>query len=92
MSNCFGCGKGYRAETPIWKCECGYLNRKRRNKYLIDFTIKKHGEFIMWASTEEEAMGQFKNWIKSNRKETEIFMEHLTFDTEIESNFIYQEK
>ncbi len=64
----------------------------RKRKYIIDFTMEKNGHFTMYATDEEEAGNNFKAWINKHRKETERFVGHLTFDTDIKFNYAYEDK
>lgn len=89
MMTCKRCNKFFRAETSVYICSCGYTNRRlKRNRYTIDFTLKKHGDFVMYAVSEEEAALKFKTWVETRRADAERFMENLVFDTEITKNYI----
>lgn len=92
MINKFICSKCFRVgtlHTPLLRCKCGEVIKKaQEKKYVIDFTLHKHGEFIIKAKTEEEAEIKFKKWIQNSRKATEKFLEFTIYDTEIDTNYV----
>lgn len=76
--------------APLQLCSgCGVVFRPRQKKYVIDFTVAKHGQYDIRAKTEEQARKMFNEFIKENEKEASIFMEHFTFNCDIKINYAY---
>jgi len=74
-------------------CDCGKLHTKstmNAKKYIIDFTVARHGQYTMAANSEKEARKMFDEFIKENKREASIFMDHFTFDCEIKTNYAYR--
>jgi len=86
---CGECSHHIVSTSPIVKCQCGHINIRTTRKYVIDFTVSRHGQFDMRAKSEEEARAKFKFWIADNKKETEQFINHFTFDYDIKTNYVY---
>jgi len=89
--NCTDCNRLIAAHGPIIVCSCGTLNTVRNHKYQIDFTLKKHGQFMVNARNEEEAKEKFKTMIKNYKGDLTQFIESFIYDYEIDTNYAYQD-
>ena len=89
IKKCELCLRTINLQTPMMKCICGKVHRMVSDKYVIDFTVARHGHFTMRARSRDEALTIFEKWIRENQKETAQFIDYFTFDCEIKTNYAY---
>jgi hypothetical protein len=78
-------------KAPMVVCKCGALNMRRAHKYMVDFTLVKHGQFLVYANNEKDAVEKFRNIVKAHKEDTQKFIEHFVFDFDIKPNYAYHD-
>jgi hypothetical protein len=90
---CDRCLTLYSVQSPIFVCNCGNINYATGiapEKFVVDFTIKRHGQISIRGIDSRDAKKKFENWTKNNQ-DVWKYLEDYIFDSDIEANFAYGE-